>query len=30
VFRKLPEIRKAIADLERRLARLEGRGDESP
>ena len=30
VFRKLPEIRKAIADLERRLARLEGRDDESP
>jgi UDP-3-O-[3-hydroxymyristoyl] glucosamine N-acyltransferase len=30
VFRKLPEIRKAIADLERRLAKLEGRDDESP
>lgn len=28
VFKKLPEMRKTIADLERRLARLEGHGDD--
>ena len=28
VFKKLPEMRKTIADLERRLAALEGRGDD--
>lgn len=28
VFKKLPEMRKTIADLERRIAQLEGRGDE--
>ena len=28
IFRKLPEVRKLIADLERRVAELEGRRDE--
>jgi UDP-3-O-[3-hydroxymyristoyl] glucosamine N-acyltransferase len=28
VFKKLPEMRKTLADLERRLARLEGRADD--
>ncbi len=30
VFKKLPEMRKALAALERRIAQLEGRRDEQP
>ena len=30
VFKKLPEMRKTLAELERRIAQLEGRRDEQP